>query len=294
MRNLFLIPLFFLFSCGAGSSPKTPEKEADSKMEITSSAQDSFIFNEMIQWWQVQSIDSSSWPQIIPTVASYWMGIPYLANTLEVDGDEHLVVNLREMDCTTYVEYVLAISSILNNEEPTWNDFTQALLKIRYRDGEINGYNSRLHYFTEWLQNKVENGTLILISDSIGDAEFNSNVSFMSQNPQYYRQLKNDSSMVERVRQTEKEIAKYRMRQITKEKISDVEAYIKDGDIIALVSTVNGLDISHVGFAQFVGSRLHFLHASTTTNQVELTKVPLSDYLRSRSTVTGVLVGRMK
>lgn len=283
-----------MFSCGAGSSPKSPEKEADSKMEITSSAQDSFIFNEMIQWWQVQSIDSSSWSQIIPTVASYWMGTPYLANTLEVDGDEHLVVNLREMDCTTYVEYVLAISTILNLEEPTWDDFTQALVKIRYRNGAINGYNSRLHYFTEWLQNKVENGTLILISDSIGDSSLNSDVRFMSENPQYYRQLKNDSSMVENVRQTEKTIAKYRMRQITKEKIPSIEKYIKNGDIIALVSTVNGLDVSHVGFAQFVGTRLHFLHASTTTKQVELTKIPLSDYLRARPTVTGILVGRMK
>ncbi|HLW07730.1 MAG TPA: N-acetylmuramoyl-L-alanine amidase-like domain-containing protein, partial [Marinilabiliaceae bacterium] len=267
---------------------------ADSKMEITSSAQDSFIFNEMIQWWQVQSIDSSSWSQIIPTVASYWMGTPYLANTLEVGGDEHLVVNLREMDCTTYVEYVLAISTILKLEEPTWDDFTEALVKIRYRNGAINGYNSRLHYFTEWLQNKVENGTLILISDSIGDSSLNSDVRFMSENPQYYRQLKNDSSMVENVRQTEKTIAKYRMRQITKEKIPSIERYIKNGDIIALVSTVNGLDVSHVGFAQFVGTRLHFLHASTTTKQVELTKIPLSDYLRARPTVTGILVGRMK
>jgi len=283
-----------LFSCGASSSPKSPEKEADSNMEITSSAQDSFIFNEMIQWWQVQSIDSSSWSQIIPTVASYWMGTPYLANTLEVGGDEHLVVNLREMDCTTYVEYVLAISTILKLEEPTWDDFTEALVKIRYRNGAINGYNSRLHYFTEWLQNKVENGTLILISDSIGDSSLNSDVRFMSENPQYYRQLKNDSSMVENVRQTEKTIAKYRMRQITKEKIPSIERYIKNGDIIALVSTVNGLDVSHVGFAQFVGTRLHFLHASTTTKQVELTKIPLSDYLRARPTVTGILVGRMK
>lgn len=294
MRNLFFIPLIFLFSCGAGSPSKPLEKEVDVKMEITSTAQDSIIFNEMLQWWQVQSVDSSTWSQLIPTIASYWMGTPYVSNTLEKEGEEQLVVNLHEMDCTTYVEYVLAISTILNVEEPTWDDFTQALVKIRYRNGEIDGYNSRLHYFTEWLQNKVENGTLILISDSIGDSSLNSDVRFMSENPQYYQQLKNDSSMVENVRQTEKAIAKYRMRQITKEKIPSIERYIKNGDIIALVSTVNGLDVSHVGFAQFVGTRLHFLHASTTTKQVELTKIPLSDYLRARPTVTGILIGRMK
>lgn len=294
MRNLLFIPLLFLFSCGVGSSPKSSENIVDLPIQVTATAQDSIIFNEMLQWWQVQSIDSAIWSQFIPTAASYWLGTPYVGKTLEQEGEEKLVVNLREMDCTTFVEYVLAISSILNYEEPTWNNFTRALANIRYRDGEIEGYSSRLHYTTEWLQNKVKRGKLILISDSIGDADFNTQVSFMSQHPQFYRQLKNDSSMVDSIRQIEKEIAKYKMRQITKEKILDAEPFIEDGDIIGFVSTVNGLDISHVGFAQFVGSRLHFLHASTGSNQVELTKIPLYEYLSGSKTVTGIVVGRMK
>ena len=294
MRNLLFIQLLFLFSCGVGSSPKSSENIVDLPIQVTATAQDSIIFNEMLQWWQVQSIDSAIWSQFIPTAASYWLGTPYVGKTLEQEGGEKLVVNLREMDCTTFVEYVLAISSILNYEEPTWDNFTRALANIRYRDGEIEGYNSRLHYTTDWLQNKVKRGKLILISDSIGDADFNTQVSFMSQHPQFYRQLKNDSSMVDSIRKIEKEIAKYKMRQISKEKILDAEPFIEDGDIIGFVSTVNGLDISHVGFAQFVGSRLHFLHASTGSNQVELTKVPLYEYLSGSKTVTGIVVGRMK
>ena len=35
---------------------------------------------------------------------------PYVAHTLEVNEEEKLVVNFDEVDCTTFVEYVLALS----------------------------------------------------------------------------------------------------------------------------------------------------------------------------------------
>lgn len=34
----------------------------------------------------------------------------YVAHTLEVNDEEKLVVNFDEVDCTTFVEYVLALS----------------------------------------------------------------------------------------------------------------------------------------------------------------------------------------
>ena len=37
-------------------------------------------------------------------------GIPYVAKTLEVNNEEQLIVNLRQLDCTTYVETVTALS----------------------------------------------------------------------------------------------------------------------------------------------------------------------------------------
>ena len=38
------------------------------------------------------------------------LGIPYVAHTLEVNKTEKLVVNLRQLDCTTFVENVVALS----------------------------------------------------------------------------------------------------------------------------------------------------------------------------------------
>ena len=44
----------------------------------------------------------------IMEIARRYLGTPYVANTLEDEGSEELVINKQEVDCTTFVEYVLA------------------------------------------------------------------------------------------------------------------------------------------------------------------------------------------
>ena len=40
-----------------------------------------------------------------------FLDIPYVAHTLEVtDGEEELIINCDEVDCTTFVEYTLAMA----------------------------------------------------------------------------------------------------------------------------------------------------------------------------------------
>ena len=72
--------------------------------------------------------------EIILAIARKFIGTPYVANTLEKNKDEKLVVNLRGMDCTTYLETVLALSrtilphsdvyAIGKEEYPTSTDYT--------------------------------------------------------------------------------------------------------------------------------------------------------------------------
>ena len=57
---------------------------------------------------------------------------------------------------------------------------------------------------------------------------------------------------------------------IPKEKLdlpSD-ELKIKDGDVLALVTNIKGLDIVHVGFAFWKEGKLHLLHASSSAKKV--------------------------
>src|SRR5512146_1310284 len=48
--------------------------------------------------------------EIMVAVGSSFIGTPYLPNALEQPGEEHLVVNLRGLDCVTFVENTLALS----------------------------------------------------------------------------------------------------------------------------------------------------------------------------------------
>ena len=71
---------------------------------------------------------------------------PYKAGTLEVDDTEDLIINCDEVDCTTFVEYALAMALCpQQGDEMQEGDFARNLQRIRYRDGKIEGYTSRLH-----------------------------------------------------------------------------------------------------------------------------------------------------
>lgn len=222
-----------------------------------------------------------------------FLGIPYVASTLETEGDEQLVVNLLEVDCTTFVEYVAAMALTSCGDRTGFGDFRQMLTTLRYRDGVIDGYPSRLHYFTEWLKDNERRGYLTIISDAIGNEQMDNRVGFMTSNPQHYRQLQEEPGYLEAMRIVEKEVSGYEMRYITKEVIDEKAHLIEDGDIIALVTGIGGLDVSHTGLAVFHDGRLHLMHASSRSMEVEITPVLLSEYLQDSRTVTGILVARV-
>ena len=83
--------------------------------------------------------------------ARKFIGRPYVAHTLEVSDPEQLVVNTRQLDCTTLVETVTALTLCAYRNLYTWRDYLNALMQMRYRGGLLDGYTSRLHYFTDWI-----------------------------------------------------------------------------------------------------------------------------------------------
>ena len=90
-------------------------------------------------------------------VARLFLDKPYVAATLEGEP-ETLVVNFRELDCTTLVESVLALSQPVSS----FADYTEALRGLRYRKGEVR-YTERLHYIADWM---YENGKRCLLYTS--------------------------------------------------------------------------------------------------------------------------------
>lgn len=229
--------------------------------------------------------------QTMVAVGKTFLGTPYVAKTLEIGNTESLVINLQGLDCTTYVENVLAFSLMLAHGDTNFEDFTHTLEKIRYKDGKLEGYASRLHYFSEWIANNVSKGILRDITSEIGGQEITKDINFMSTHRELYPFL-TDPANFDKIRESEQYLNSQPICILPQEQVEASESLIRSGDIIALTTAIDGLDVTHTGFAtREDDGRIHLLHASSS-GQVEVSALPLSDYLKKVKNNTGILVAR--
>lgn len=241
---------------------------------------------------QVDGLLEKDLGKTMVAVGKTFLGTPYVAKTLEIGKTESLVVNLHGLDCTTFVENVLAFSLLLKNGQSSFDDFTQALETIRYKDGELDGYASRLHYFSEWIANNESKGLLKDITNEIGGKEITKPINFMSTHRDLYPFLSDDANF-EKIKASEKYLNEQVICVLAQEDILDNEHLIKSGDIIALTTSIKGLDITHTGIAtREKDGRIHLLHASTV-GKVVVSKLPLIDYLKKIKGNTGIMVARV-
>lgn len=232
--------------------------------------------------------------ELVLKIGNDFMGTPYVGNTLDRTIEEDLVVNLRELDCTTFAENCLAIARAIKRGKPTFEIFANELEKIRYRNGQLNGYVSRLHYFGEWITNNAEKGIIEDVSSKIGGVKCPIVLNFMGMHPDSYPQLKANPQLIKEIKLIEKRVSAEPFFFIPKEKIAIHEKDMLDGDIVSLVTKIPGMDVSHVGILFKKDGRVYLLHASLSGEKVVTTKVPLADYLKDSKNTTGIFVVRAK
>lgn len=224
-------------------------------------------------------------------VAKKFIGKPYVAATLE-KTPEQLVCNLREFDCYTLVENVVAIARMKNEQLDGFDNFQDLLISMRYRNGKLDGYASRMHYFTEWIVQAEKDGFITDMTKIWGKPS-GKQLTFMSQHPQYYAAMK-DKATFSLISAMENEVNKTPFYEIKKADFMKVEKHIRNGDIIVFTSTVGGLDVNHEGFAYWQNGQLHLLHASLDYKRVMISPEPLGDYLKSIPKHQGIIVLRLK
>ena len=218
-----------------------------------------------------------------------FLGVPYVGGTLE-GPEEKLVCRLDAFDCYTFVENVIAISLAKHSKTPTYNEYTSNLKKLRYRNGIIDGYISRIHYFSDWANNAVKNKYLQDLSPILGE-KVNKKIDFMGKHRSLYPAFATDNNIYAQVLEMEKKQPEF--YQIPKDKFSTYESAIKDGDIIAFTSTIAGLDVNHEGIALWKNGKLHFMHASLEKKKVIISEETLNDYLMRIKKDAGVMVLRV-
>lgn len=231
--------------------------------------------------------------ELVFKAAMFLLDTPYVANTLEGDGDEELVVNLRELDCMTFVENCLALSRAAQYPYPDEDYFIRQLKLIRYRNGLIQGYTSRLHYTSDWIYDNSAKGVIEDITKPIGGKRFKPNVHLMSNHPKLYPSLQKSSENLNQMVEIENSInQRNTYSYIPKNEIDKYTSLIKNGDIICFTTSLDGLDISHLGIACWNKGQLTFIHASTKAKRVIVNPESISDYCRMIKSNTGIMVLR--
>lgn len=235
------------------------------------------------------------------SIGKQLLGKPYVPHTLDINPMEQLIINVREFDCTTYLETVLALSL-------AWHDLTDKqnhilfeqtyrsyLTKLRYRDGRIDGYASRLHYFSDWLRNNERKGLVADVTHDLpGSISVAKPVSYMTTATYRYPQLQ-DAATLKQVALTEATLSQQSFSFIPKKNIRLAESQLREGDIVMLMAARPGLDMKHVGLAvRQPNGRIHLLHASSDQGMVVITAYPLSDYLLWHKHLSGLRVARLR
>lgn len=234
--------------------------------------------------------------------AEKFIGTPYVASTLEVNKEEKLVVNLRQLDCTTLVENVVALTLTVREPAPSFAAFCRNLEKIRYRGGVRDGYASRNHYFSEWIASNEKLGVVEEIRGKKEDgyrpfvAVQRLELDYMSTHPSAYPMLEGNAGELRRIRTNEQAFDGQAVRYVPvswlgkgQEELGDIH----DGDILAIVTRKKGLDTSHLGFAVWKEGRLHLLNASSIHKKVVLEPMTLRQYMQKHPSQLGVRVVRV-
>ena len=226
------------------------------------------------------------------------MNIPYVAHTLEPNDQERLIINLRELDCTTFVESAMALTLCVRSGRTTFDDYCRILQKIRYWQGRAPQYIRRLHYFTSWIE---DNTTMDLVRElQSPNPPFTAvqtvQAHYMTQHVDKYRMLTVNPHDVPMIREMEKRIEGKKYRYIPKQQLYNnrqLRKTIHDGDIIVIITNIKGLDTQHIGIAAWHADGLHLLNASSIHHRVIEEPMTLRQYLYKHPTMPGIRVVRI-
>ena len=284
-QSFLLVPIFVLLSVFSYET-----KAQGSRTEVVFDKKDSLIVENILE--TLKNKNALSTADLIITAGKMLIETPYVAHTLEGGAEEKLIVNLRALDCTTFAENCLALARTAQSATPGFDTFVNELRNIRYRNGKLTDYSSRLHYFSDWIYNNEQKGFVKNVTCDINQQYVNFTVDFMSKHSDKYLQLKNNRKFVEAIAAQEVEISQRKQCFVPEDKIAAVEDQLKDGDILGITTNIQGMDIQHVVMALRQNGRVHMLHASQKYMKVLISDETLEDYLKAAKSATGIVVAR--
>lgn len=261
--------------------------------EILYTPGDSTFITGLLQKYNAAKMSGGS---LMLAIAGEFTGNKYIAGTLEQGSNEPLVINTQELDCTTFVEQVVAIYATVNEGKEGFRDMCTNLQRIRYRGGIRSGYASRLHYISQWIADSAKQHIIHEIDYGPVGRTLPIDLHYMSTHTASYKQLQGNSTLVNEIAKWERAMHGIEAAYIPKQELLRTanELPVYDGDIIALTTNIKGLDVTHIGFAFWENGKLHLLHASSAAGKVIKDHKNLYEYQKNKKNQTGIRVFRGK
>jgi hypothetical protein len=207
-------------------------------------------------------------------LSSLFLGTAYKESTLigNVAVPEIFVINLQEVDCFTFIEYIEAMRLSASLQA-----FEKNLVKIRYRSGKV-AFTARKHFFTDW--SEFNKDFVDDVTKRIGGRE---TIPVCKQ----LNRREDGTSFLYGIQPLSREI-EYIPSGPLADKLVD---NLKTGDYIGIYSATPGLDVSHVGIFIKTGDVAYLRHASSAIEQMKVIDQDFKSYIKTKP---GIIVLRPK
>lgn len=198
----------------------------------------------------------------IEFLSGFFIGLEYKESTLfgNISAAEVFVINFSGVDCFTFIDYIEAMRLSDSIES-----FRKNLKQVRYINGEVS-FKNRKHFFTDWREHapsSVED-----LTAQIGGGKIKSIAKLMN--------LKeNGSPLLPGVESFHRTINYIPSEDIN----SSVLQKLKTGDYAGIYSSMQGLDVSHVGIIIRDRDTFSLRHASSDRRFRKVVDQELQEYI---------------
>ena len=233
--------------------------------------------------------------KVIGKVAMELAGTPWMPFTLDVSPDaEYCVVNLKGVDCFTFIENSLCLARMIKRVETSPEDLVNEVQFTLYREGKMGDFTTRLHYISDWFFDNEKKGVLKILTPELPGAEtFPQKIDFMTKHPGSYKQLKSHPELTSGIKAAEDRINARSLKYLPMDSLKDAEHLLQTGDLVGVTTTKGGLDIGHCGLClKDENGVVHFVDASSIRRKMRVTYEPEMVASLNRPQFTGVMIVR--
>lgn len=247
-------------------------------------------YQRVIQNTKTANLDQTSAGRLIQQIAEQFLGSEYKAGLLDKSPYETLVISLQQFDCLLFIETIMAIAHNINQQEYGYQAFSNSIENQRYRNGKMNGYCSRLHYFSDWIIDNQRRGNLRNITKELGGIDTVKKLNFMTTHRNSYSNLSKSDANFKCITSVENSLSD-RFNYIPTNNIREVYSQLQPGDIVGVATNIAGLDFTHTGFVYHQpNGEIGLIHASPA-GEVVIAQ-DLQTYISNVNNAIGIVVSR--